>query len=122
MPISSASRNCRIWSSPPQPKSWTRCNWRDTAGSVGSEDSLDGQPDGTVADRGHPRFGLPRRLETFDVFGKRSQQSFRLQKREYPAHTGMYSIAEAQVIAVVSAHLEPIRRLPAPRVTVGGCE
>src|SRR5258708_17180749 len=117
MPISSASRNCRIWSFLPCGK---------PAGnrviSVRREYRFDRKMNGTVTDGGHPGFGFTRRLEMFDALGERSQQRFRLQQRQHPAHTGMYAMAETEVIPIVSAHVETIRRLPASRVAVGGGE
>src|SRR5882762_780971 len=116
MPISSASRNCRTWSFRP-------CGKR--AGnrfSVRREYRFDRKMNGTVTDGGHPGFGFTGRLEAFDALGECSEQRFRLEECQHPAHTGMYAIAEAEVIPVVSAHVETIRRLPASRVAVGGGE
>src|SRR5450631_1168208 len=117
MPISSASRGFRIWSFLPcsKLKPAIFC-------SVRGEYRFDWKPNGTVTDRGHPGFGFTGRLEVFDALGERSQQGFRLEKRQHPAYAGMYAIPEAKVIAVVSAHVETIRCVPAARVAIGGGE
>src|SRR5208282_6161456 len=105
MPIRSASRNSRTWSSLPF-----------------SKYRFDGKPNGAVTDGGHPRFGLAGGLEVFDALNQRSQERFGLQQRQHPAHTGVHAIAETEAAPVVSSHVEAVRRIPAARVAVGGGE
>src|ERR1700722_3498076 len=113
MPISSASRNCRTWSSLRRSKPSGHVE------SVCREYSLDRQPNGTVTDGGHPGFGFTGRPEVLDALDERSQQRLGLEKRKYPAHTGMNPVAEPEVIPIVSDHVESVRRIPAAGIAVG---
>src|SRR4029077_8793509 len=90
------------------------------ASAVGCES--DGQLLRTVTDGGHPRLRLPGGFERLDVLRHGPKERIRLEAGEHPAHTGVHTLPPAQMPAIVTAHIEPVRLLPAARIAVGGRE
>jgi len=115
-PTPSASRNCRTWSfrrAIDRSKSPER---RCAANRVliGSRMGRDRSSSSTVRDR--RQAGRVRRSR------RALPAALRPPGERAPCPRSMDSVSETQVIAVVSAHVEPIGRLPASRVAIGGSE
>ena len=85
------------------------CDARNVASSC-ARTAPDGQPNGPVADGGHPRLGLAGRLEAVDAVGQGAQQRLGLQQREHAAHAGMHAVAEAQAAGGCCAARRNVRR------------